>query len=158
MGSRVSDGLAPLLRLVIYLEVHADLWVRNGEERPLITVGAGVEGFWFGPTAFLGTDAIGVLGIRLQIGGGGELGFIKQGAVIAFLGAESLGAFRAGNLEDFVGFGLGAPRNHYLGFILARLQDGAVDGRISGQRRGGGHDGGGTAHGKGGNEGGDEAR
>ena len=77
MGSRVSDGFAPLLRLVIYLEVHADLWVRNGEERPLITVGAGVEGFWFGPAAFLGTDAIGVLGIRLQIGGGGELGFIK---------------------------------------------------------------------------------
>ena len=157
VGGRVTNGLAPLFGLVIHLEVHADLRVGDGKEGPVIAVGAGVEGLWFGPAAFLGADAVGVLSIRLQVGSGGELGLVQQGAKVALVGLEGRGAFWAGNLEDLVCLGLGAPSDHDLGFILARLQDGAVDGRVSGQRRGGGHDGGAT-HGEGGGEGGDEAR
>ena len=158
VGGRVADGLAPLFGLVIHLEVHADLRVSDGQEGPVIAIGTGVEGLWLGPAAFFGAYAVGVLGIRLQVGSGGELGLVQQGAKVPLVGAEGLGAFWAGDLEDLVCLGLGAPGDHDLGFILARLQDGAVDGRISGQRWGGGHEGGSATHGEGGGEGGDEAR
>ena len=158
MGSRVADGLAPLFGLVVHLEIYADLRVCDGKEGPVIAIGASVKSLWLGPAAFFGAYAVGVLGIRLQVGSGGELGLVQQGAVIALVGAEDLGAFWAGDLEDLVCLGLRAPSDHDLGFILSRLQKGAVDGRISGQRWGGGHEGGGTTHGEGGNEGGDEAR
>ena len=154
----MTDGLAPLFGLVIHLEVHADLRVSDGKEGPVIAVGAGVKSLWFGPAAFLGTNAVGIFGIRLQVGSGGELGLVQQGAKVALVGAEGRGAFWAGDLEDLVCLGLRAPSDHDLGFIFARLQDGAVDGRVSSQRRGGGHEGGGATHSEGGGEGGDEAR